>query len=72
MPTRGGFDGMQYGSDLIFPPYKIANISTGSIELVPNSMLRVGWIICGLLLLENEGQEKLERNKFKKLDSISL
>jgi hypothetical protein len=43
---------MQYGFDLIFPPDKIANISTGSIELVPNSILRVGSVICRLLVLE--------------------
>jgi hypothetical protein len=63
--TRGGFGGMRDGFDLTFPPDKIANISTGWIELVSNSVLRVGWAICGLLLLENEGQEKLERNMFK-------
>ncbi len=43
---------MQYGFDLIFPPDKIANISTGSIELVPNSILRVGSVICRLLVLK--------------------
>ena len=59
MNPGGGFGGMQYGFDLISLPYKIANMSTGSIELVSNSILRVGWVICGLLLLEMRSEREV-------------
>ena len=59
MQPRGGFGGIQYGFDLIFPPYKIANMSTDSIELVSNSILRVGWVIGGLLLLEMRSEREV-------------
>ena len=63
---------MQYGFDLIFPPYKIANMSTSSIELVSNSILRVSWVICGLLLLEMRSERESWREISSKLDSINL
>jgi hypothetical protein len=60
--NRGGFGGIRDRFDSIIPPDKIANISTGSIGLIRMSMLKVGWVICRLLLLEKTGPEGSEKN----------
>jgi hypothetical protein len=57
---------MQDRFDLKIPPDKIAIISMGSIGLVPISVLKVGSVTCGLLLLENKDPEGFERKTFRK------
>jgi hypothetical protein len=63
---------MQYGFDLIFPPYKIANMSTDSIELVSNSILRVGLGDPWTVIVRNEERERSWREISSILDSVNL
>jgi hypothetical protein len=44
----------------------------GSMGFGPISVLKLGWVICGLLLLENHGPRGTWQKNLQNLDSIEL
>jgi hypothetical protein len=55
----------KYRFDLTIPASKDSQFINGLNGTVLISVLKVGWVICGLLLLENHGPEAFKRKNFE-------